>query len=50
MAESTVDRFGDNGFPEEAEQVREAARRAGPPPFESPVKFRDRTMGRDRAA
>ena len=50
MAESTIDRFGDNGFPEEAAQVREAARRAGPPPFESPVKFRDRTMGRKRAA
>jgi len=50
MAESTVDRFGDNGFPEEAAQVREAARRAGPPPFESPVEFRDRTMGRKRAA
>ena len=50
MAESTVDRFGDNGFPEEAAQVREAARRAGPPPFESPVEFRDRTMGRNRAA
>ncbi|MDR3622193.1 MAG: thermonuclease family protein [Paludisphaera borealis] len=50
MAESTVDRFGDNGFPEEAAQVREAARRAGPPPFESPVQFRDRTTGRKRAA
>lgn len=50
MAESTVDRFGDNGFPEEAAQVREAARRAGPPPFESPVEFRDRTTGRKRAA
>jgi micrococcal nuclease len=50
MAESTVDRFGDNGFPEEAVQVRKAARRAGPPPFESPAKFRDRTKGRKDAA
>jgi len=50
MSESTVDRFGDNGFPEEAAQVREAASRAGPPPFESPVQFRDRTMVRKRAA
>jgi micrococcal nuclease len=50
MAESTVDRFGDNGFPEEAAQVREAARRAGPPPFESPYEFRNRTIGRKRAA
>ena len=36
LAESTIDRFGDSGFP------REAARGAGPPPFESPVRFRDR--------
>jgi endonuclease YncB( thermonuclease family) len=50
MAESTVGRFGDNGFPEEAAEVREAARRAGPPPFESPVEFRNRTMGRKPAA
>ena len=46
MAESTVDRFGDNGFPDEAAQVREAARKAGPPPFESPRAFRDRTAAR----
>jgi|GEM_PF-893067 len=42
MAESTIDRFGNSGFPREAGEVREAARRAGPPPFESPVRFRDR--------
>ncbi|AMV38009.1 thermonuclease family protein [Planctomyces sp. SH-PL62] len=46
MAESTIDRFGDNGFPEEAARVEAAARRAGPPPFESPRDFRDRATGR----
>jgi endonuclease YncB( thermonuclease family) len=40
MAESTIDRFGDSGFPREAAEVRAAARRAGPPPFESPARFR----------
>ncbi|MDG3004539.1 thermonuclease family protein [Paludisphaera mucosa] len=46
MAESTVARFGDNGLPEEAARVEAAARRAGPPPFESPREFRDRVTGR----
>lgn len=49
MAESTIDRFGDNGFPEEAAQVEAAARRAGPPPFESPKDFRDRMPARKGA-
>ena len=40
MAESTIERFGDSGFPREAVEVRDAERRAGPPPFESPAKFR----------
>jgi endonuclease YncB( thermonuclease family) len=44
MAESTIDRFGDNGFPTEAARVQAAARRAGPPPFESPKAFRDRQI------
>jgi endonuclease YncB( thermonuclease family) len=42
LAESTIVRFGDSGFPEEAAAVSAAARRAGPMPFESPVRFRDR--------
>ena len=50
MAESTIDRFGDSGFPREAAEVREAARRAGPPPFESPVRFRDRMGVASRAS
>jgi endonuclease YncB( thermonuclease family) len=45
LAEATVDRFGDSGFPREAAEVREAARRAGPPPFESPARFRDQWNG-----
>ncbi len=44
MAECTIDRFGDSGFPREALEVRAAARRAGPPPFESPLQFRERNM------
>lgn len=50
MAESTIDRFGDSGFPREAAEVRQAARRAGPPPFESPVQFRDRMGAASRAS
>ena len=40
MAESTVGRFGDEGLPGPAAEVEAAARRAGPPPFESPKEFR----------
>jgi micrococcal nuclease len=50
MAESTIDRFGDSGFPTEAAEVRQSARRAGPPPFESPVRFRDRMGASSRAS
>ncbi len=42
MAECTIDRFGDSGFPREAAEVRAAEGRAGPPPFESPARFRER--------
>jgi endonuclease YncB( thermonuclease family) len=49
MAESTIDRFGDSGLPVEAEQVRQAARRAGPLPFESPLLFRDRMAQKRKA-
>ncbi len=49
MAESTIERFGTSGFPREAAQVVAAARRAGPPPFESPVRFRDRMAAASRA-
>ncbi|OJW10570.1 MAG: hypothetical protein BGO49_22905 [Planctomycetales bacterium 71-10] len=47
MAESTVGRFGDEGLPDQAAEVEAAARRAGPPPFESPKEFRDRAAGRE---
>ena len=35
-------RYGDNGFPDQAQAVIEAAREAGPTPFESPGEFRRR--------
>lgn len=42
LAEESVTRYGDNGFPAEAAAVLDAARTAGPPPFESPGAFRGR--------
>lgn len=42
LAEETVTRYGDNGLPREAAVVLDAARAAGPPPFESPTAFRAR--------
>ena len=35
LAEETITRYGDNGLPREAAAVLEAAKRAGPLPFES---------------
>lgn len=49
LAEATIERFGDSGFPIEAAEVRAAALRAGPMPFESPRSFRDRAGNSDRA-
>ena len=49
MAECTIERFGDSGFPREAAEVRDAERRAGPPPFESPARFRERATPDPRA-
>ena len=48
MAESTIGRFGDSGFPREAAEVVRAARWAGPPPFEipGPVPGPDRALPR----
>ncbi|HEY3215397.1 MAG TPA: thermonuclease family protein [Candidatus Eisenbacteria bacterium] len=46
LAEETVSRYGSNGFPREAAAVRSAARRAGPPPFESPRRYRRRAPQR----
>ncbi|MEW5855118.1 MAG: thermonuclease family protein [Myxococcota bacterium] len=42
LAEESVTRFGDNGFPKEAAEVLAAAREMGPLPFESPSDFRKR--------
>ena len=42
LAEETVGRYGDNGFPSEAAEVTAAAKAAGPLPFESPATYRGR--------
>ncbi|MDB5352327.1 MAG: nuc 1 [Planctomycetota bacterium] len=42
LAEESVSRYGDNGFPEIAAEVKAAAKAAGPLPFESPGLFRSR--------
>ena len=42
LAEESISRYGDNGFPAEAAAVAEAARKAGPLAFESPGAFRAR--------
>jgi endonuclease YncB( thermonuclease family) len=42
LAVETVNHYGDNGFPEEAELIKKAALAAGPAPFEEPYKYRRR--------
>jgi len=42
LAAESVTHFGDNGFPAEAQAVVEAAKVAGPVPFEPPHEFRRR--------
>jgi endonuclease YncB( thermonuclease family) len=42
LAAESVTHFGDNGFPAEAQAVVEAAKAAGPLPFEPPHEFRRR--------
>jgi endonuclease YncB( thermonuclease family) len=42
LAAESVSHYGDNGFPEEAQAVLEAARAAGPLPFEPPFQYRRR--------
>ncbi len=42
LAEESVTRYGDNGLPQEADEVRKAAAEQGPLPFESPDTFRRR--------
>ena len=42
LAEESVSRYGDNGFPAEAAKIAAAAKAAGPLPFESPGAFRAR--------
>lgn len=42
LAAESVSHFGDNGFPDEAQEVLEAARAAGPVAFEPPFQYRRR--------
>ena len=42
LAEESVTRYGDNGIPQEAAKILEAAKVAGPPAFESPGQYRAR--------
>jgi endonuclease YncB( thermonuclease family) len=42
LAEESVSRYGDNGFPREAAEVLAAAKEVGPLPFESPGSYRAR--------
>lgn len=42
LAEESISRYGDNGFPREAARVMAASQRAGPLPFEPPEVFRNR--------
>ncbi len=42
LAAESVSHYGDNGFPAEAQAVIEAARDAGPLPFEPPFEYRQR--------
>lgn len=42
LAVANVDHYGDNGLPEPAAAVQEAAKKAGPVPFEPPHFFRRR--------
>jgi endonuclease YncB( thermonuclease family) len=49
LAEESISRYGDNGFPKEAAEVLAAAKAAGPLPFESPGDFRRRMREVSRA-
>jgi len=42
LAAETVSHYGDNGFPEESQEVLEVSRTVGPVPFEPPHQFRRR--------
>jgi endonuclease YncB( thermonuclease family) len=50
LAYESVSHYGDNGFPEEAKAVLDAAKAAGTPPFEPPHEFRRRMREQARGA
>ena len=49
LAQETVSRYGDNGFPKEAAEITAAAKEAGPLPFEPPGVYRNRMRDVSRA-
>lgn len=49
LAEESVSRYGDNGFPKEAAEVLAAAREQGPLAFEPPAEYRARMRELSRA-
>ncbi len=49
LAEESVSRYGDNGFPKEAAEVLAAAREQGPLAFEAPADYRARMRELSRA-
>ena len=49
LAEESVSRYGDNGFPKEAAEVLAAGREQGPLPFEPPADYRARMRELSRA-
>ena len=49
LAEESVSRYGDNGFPKEAAEVLAAAREQGPLAFEPPADYRTRMRELSRA-
>jgi endonuclease YncB( thermonuclease family) len=49
LAEESVSRYGDNGFPQEAAACLAAAKAAGPVPFEPPGAYRARMREVSRA-
>ncbi len=49
LAEETVSHYGPQGFRAEADEVLEAARKAGKPPFDSPSDFRRLQISRPKS-
>lgn len=46
LAYETVSHFGDNGFPDLADEILDAAANGPPPPFEQPYRWRQKNQRR----